>query len=170
MLYPPNCSSVCPSVSASFPDSNLSSFWPIFFKLCMDIDIREECFEIANGLDLYINNRVTALDWCKNMFFLNILRTNWWILITLCVCIDIYKICIVPVHVIFGKFLTALWPLIFFRILFMLNILWINWYWQDVDLDDWTICFVHFQQSYGPWLMSKFHLCSISCGPIDGFW
>ena len=34
--------SVRPSVSASFPDSNLSSFWPIFFKLCMDIDIGEE--------------------------------------------------------------------------------------------------------------------------------
>ena len=43
------------------------------------------------------------------------------------------------------------------------------WYWQDVDLDDWTIFFVHFQQSYGPWLMAKFPLCSISCGPIDGF-
>ena len=34
--------SVRPSVSASFLDSNLSSFWPIFFKLCMDIDIGEE--------------------------------------------------------------------------------------------------------------------------------
>ena len=28
MLYPPNRLSVRPSVSASFPDSNLSSFWP----------------------------------------------------------------------------------------------------------------------------------------------
>ena len=49
-------------------------------------------------------------------------------------------------------------------------ILYMHWYWQDVDLHDWTIFFVHFQQSYGPWLMSKFRLCSISCGPIDGLW
>ena len=55
----------CPrltSVSALFPDSNLSSFLPIFFKLCMDIGNGEEGFEIANGLNLFINNRVMALD------------------------------------------------------------------------------------------------------------
>ena len=64
MLYPPNRLSVRPSVSASFPDSNLSSFWPIFFKLCMDIDIREEWFGIANGLHVnsFIINRGMALD------------------------------------------------------------------------------------------------------------
>ena len=64
MLYPPNRLSVRPCVSASFPDSNLSSFWPIFFKLCMDIDIREEWFAIANGLHVnsFINNRGMALD------------------------------------------------------------------------------------------------------------
>ena len=44
------------------------------------------------------------------------------------------------------------------------QILYMHWYWQDVDLDDLTIFFVHFQHSYGPWLMSKFRLCS--CGPI----
>ena len=33
-----------------------SIFGPILFKLCMDIDIREELFGIANGLNLYINN------------------------------------------------------------------------------------------------------------------
>ena len=54
-------------VSASLPDSNLSSFWPIFFKLCMDIDIGGEWFGIANGLNLFINNRVMALDFCKNV-------------------------------------------------------------------------------------------------------
>ena len=43
-------------------DSNLSSFWPIFFKLCIDIDIREEWFEMANGLNSFINNRVMTLD------------------------------------------------------------------------------------------------------------
>ena len=52
----------CLSVSASFPDSNLSSFGPIFFKLCMDITMREEWFRIANGLNSLINNRVMALD------------------------------------------------------------------------------------------------------------
>ena len=76
----------CPSVSASFPDSNLCSFWPIFFKLCMDIDIREEWFGIANELNTFINNRVMTLDWCKNVFFLSIFRTNWWILIKFCQC------------------------------------------------------------------------------------
>ena len=60
--------SVRPSFSASFPDSNLSSFRLIFFKLCMDIDIGEEWFGIANGLNSFINNRVMALDWCKNVF------------------------------------------------------------------------------------------------------
>ena len=90
------CPSVrCPSVSASFSDSNLSSFWPVFFKLCMDIDIGEEWFAISNGLNSFINNRVMALDWWKNVFFLNILRTNGWILIKFCICIDKYKIHIV---------------------------------------------------------------------------
>ena len=56
-----------PSISPSFPDSNLSSFWPIVFKLCMDIDIGEEWFGISNGLNLFINNRVMVLDWCKNV-------------------------------------------------------------------------------------------------------
>ena len=46
-----------------------------------------------------------------------------------------------------------------------------HWHWQDVESDDWTIFFVHFQQSYGLWLMSKFCLCSISCESIDlGGW
>ena len=83
------------SVSALFPDSNLSSFWPIFFELCMDIDIGEEWFGIANGLNSFINNRVMALDWCKNVFFLNIFWTNGWILIKFCICIDKYKVHVV---------------------------------------------------------------------------
>ena len=62
MLHPSKILSVRPCVSASFPDSNLSSFLPIFFKLCMDIDIREEWFGSANGLNSFINNRVMALD------------------------------------------------------------------------------------------------------------
>ena len=39
-----------------------SSFGPIFLKLCMDIDIEKEWFGIANGLNLFINNRVMDLD------------------------------------------------------------------------------------------------------------
>ena len=72
------CLSVRPFVSALFLDSNSSSFWPIFFKLCVDIDIGEEWFGIANGLNSFTKNRVMALDWCKNVFFLNIFRTNGW--------------------------------------------------------------------------------------------
>ena len=83
--------SVHPSVRTLFPDSNFSNFWPIFFKLCMDSDIREERFGIANGLNSFIN-RIMALDWCKNVFFVSIFRKNGWILIKVCICIDIYKI------------------------------------------------------------------------------
>ena len=84
----------CPSVGASLSNSNLSSFWPIFFKLCMDIDIREEWVGIFNVLTSFINNRVMAFDWCKNVvvFVLNIFRTNGWILIEFCLCINIYRI------------------------------------------------------------------------------
>ena len=71
MLYPPNRFE-CPSVRQRFVSRFLSSFLPIFFKLCMDIDIGEECFGIANGQNLFLNNRVMSLD----VFFLNILRTN----------------------------------------------------------------------------------------------
>ena len=44
---PFECPLVSSSVRALFPDSNFSSFWPIFFKLCMDIDIRQEWFGMA---------------------------------------------------------------------------------------------------------------------------
>ena len=84
----------------------------------MDIDIREEWFGIANGL-----NRVMVPDWSKNVFFLNIFRINGWILIKFCICIDEYKIHVVSKHVIFGQFLTELWPLIDARIMYMFNIL-----------------------------------------------
>ena len=89
------------------------SFWPIFFKLCMDIDIRVECFGIANGLHSFIKKRVMTLDWCKNVFFLNTFRTNG------CEFICGFR----------SNFVYAL-------ILSWLNNI-----------------FVHFQQSYGPWLM-----------------
>ena len=43
---------------------------------------------MANGLISLTNNRVTTLDLCKNVFFVNIFR----FLIKFCICIDIYKI------------------------------------------------------------------------------
>ena len=93
MLYPSKILkfwvSVRPSISASFPDTNLSSFWPIFFKLCMDIDIGEEWFGIANGLNSSINNRVMVLDWYKNVVsgltwvvFDRTFFKLWWTLIS----------------------------------------------------------------------------------------
>ena len=88
MLYPPNRLSVRPSshlsVSTSFPDSNLRSFWPIFFKLCMEIGN-------VNGLNLFINNRVMALDWYKICVFPQYLQ-NKWMNFDKILCIDIYKI------------------------------------------------------------------------------
>ena len=80
---PFECLPIHPSIS-----TNLSSFWLIFFKLCMDIDIGEEWVGIANRLHLFLNNRVLALDWCKNVFFFNIFRTNGWILIKFCICLE----------------------------------------------------------------------------------
>ena len=72
MLHPPNfeCLSVRLSVSASFPCSNFSTFWPIFFKRCIDIGIGEEWYGIASGLISFWNNRVVALDVCQKCFAL----------------------------------------------------------------------------------------------------
>ena len=85
--------SVHPSISASFPGSDFSIFWSIFFSLCIGIDIMEECYGIANGMILFGSNRVMALDLCKK----NVFSSIWiigWILLKFCICIDIYKICI----------------------------------------------------------------------------
>ena len=149
MLYPPNHLSVRPSVSASFPDSNLNRFWPIFFKLCMDFNFREKWFGVANGLNSFINNRVIALDWCKNGFSLNIFRT-------FCICIDTYKIHVVSNARSFWSTFNRImaWSTSEFCLCSIscesvcgfpmcINI----WYWQVVDFDDWTIFFVHFQKS-----------------------
>ena len=58
------------SVSASFLCSNFRTFWSIFFKLCIDIGIREEWYGIATGLISFWNNRVMALDVCQKCFAL----------------------------------------------------------------------------------------------------
>ena len=62
--------SIRPSVSASFPCSNFSTFWPIFFTLCIDIGIGEEWYGIASGLISFWNNRVMAFDVCQKCFAL----------------------------------------------------------------------------------------------------
>ena len=159
----------------SFQDS--TSFWLIFFKLCLDIDIREEWFGIANGLNSFIINRVMALDWYKNVFFLNIFRSNGWILIKFCICIVKYKIHVVYNTHYFWSILTESSSLIDARILFMLISCELicgfrsNFVYPLVLTSfGWLNNIFHFQQSYGPWLMLKFSLCLISCGPIDGCW
>ena len=103
ILYPPKrfeYPSVRPSVCLSalrFGTLNLSSFWAIFLKLCVDIDIGEEWFRLINGLNSFINNRVMALDWCKKSVVPHYLQNKWtwWILIKFHICIDIYKIHVV---------------------------------------------------------------------------
>ena len=117
---------VRPSVSASFLDSYLSSFGSIFFKLCMDIDIREEWFWDCKWANFIYKQHSMTLNWCKNVFFLNIFRTNGWTLIQFYKSIDIYMIHVVSNERYFWSILAELWPLIDVSILFMLNILWIN--------------------------------------------
>ena len=60
VLYIPKILSVHPSAFR---------FWTLtrvvfdrFLDLCMDIHVGEEWFGIANGLNLFMNNRVMALD------------------------------------------------------------------------------------------------------------
>ena len=97
-----------------------------FLRICMDTDIREEWFGIANGLNLFINNRVMALDSYKNVFSPQYLQIKWMNLIKFCIWIDKYKIHVVSNACYIWSILTELWPLIDVRILFKLNILWIN--------------------------------------------
>ena len=129
MLFPPNfeCPSVRPSsvrlsVSASFPCSNFSIIWPIFFKLCIDIGIGEEWYGIASGLISFWNNRVMALDVCQ--------KCN-----ALCLC----SLTLVPFYRFSSNFAealvwdckwdwetTELWPLIYVQNAFLVNILRMN--------------------------------------------
>ena len=60
----------------SFPCSNFSTFLPIFFKLCIDVDIGEEWYGIVSGIISFRNNRVMALDLCLKCILVNILRMN----------------------------------------------------------------------------------------------
>ena len=65
---------VRPSVSASFPCSNFSTFLPICFKLCIGIGIGQEWHGIASGIISFRNNRVKALDLCPKCIFGQYLR------------------------------------------------------------------------------------------------
>ena len=47
----------------------LVGFLPIFFKLCIDIVIREEWYGIASGIISFRNNIVMALDSCPKCIF-----------------------------------------------------------------------------------------------------
>ena len=70
MLYLPKILSVHPYISPSVHQhfvSGLCNVWPIFFKLCIDIDNGGKGFGIANGIYSFINNRGMALDWDKNV-------------------------------------------------------------------------------------------------------
>ena len=77
ILYPPNRLSVHPSVCSSalrFQAPTLVRI-PIFFKLCIGIDIGEEWYGIATGLFLFRSNIESwPLIYVKNVFFPNIFR------------------------------------------------------------------------------------------------
>ena len=94
----------------------------------MDIEIRKEWFGIVNGLNSFINNRVMALDWCKNVFFhnifLNIFRTNGWILINFVNALITTSSMLYLMHVIFGQFFNRVMALDRRQNFVMLNILW----------------------------------------------
>ena len=61
---------------ASFPFTYLSTFLPIFFKLCTDIGIGEEWYGIASGIISLRNNRVMALDSCPKCNFAQYLNND----------------------------------------------------------------------------------------------
>ena len=76
-VHPSFHSYVRPSISTSFPDSNLSSFWLIFFKLCMDIDIWEEWFGIANGPKFMCKQQSYGPWLMQNCVFPQYLQNKW---------------------------------------------------------------------------------------------
>ena len=124
---PFECLFVHPS-ELRFHTLNFSSFWPIFFKLCMDIDIRGEWFGMSMG---FICQFWTAL-WplFEVRFFL----------------------CSISCELICGFRSNFVYALILTKC--------------RLGMIEQYVSFIF----YGPWLISIFCLCSIYCGPIDGFW
>ena len=118
-----------PSVSASFLCSNFSTFWPIFFKLCIDIGIGEEWYGIASGLISFWNNRVMALDVCQKCFALRFRAVTLVRFYRFCICINIYIwSTFIQLHFAFPYFSTELWPLIYVQNVFLPNVFQINGY------------------------------------------
>ena len=124
----------------SFLLSIFSNWW-VLIKFCICIDIYKihivynvyyfcrfsiVLWSLIDDRILFIYNRVMALNWCKNVFFLNIFRRNGWILIKFCVWIDIYKIHVVANARYFWSILNSVMVLDRRQNLFLLNILWIN--------------------------------------------
>ena len=73
-----------------------------------------------------------------------------------------------------GLQITELWPLINVKTLFFLNIFRTNGWilikfciWIDIWVRTITYYFSVIFNSYGPWLTSEFHLCSVSCELLD---
>ena len=120
--------SIRPSIRASFPDSNLSSFWPIFFKFCMEIDIREEWFGMA--MDFFCQFWTALRPLFGVRFFYAQYLVNWFVDFDQILYMHWYwqNVDLGWLNNMFCSFLTTLWPLIDFNILFMLNILWTNWW------------------------------------------
>ena len=56
-----------PSISTSFPCSNFSTFWPIFFKFCIDTSIGEEWYWIAWAN--FVLKQHSYGPWCMSKMF-----------------------------------------------------------------------------------------------------
>ena len=69
MLYPPKILSVHPSVCPSAIRPSELRFWTLTWVVYDRFSSNFAWFGIANfyGLNSFINNRVMALDWCKNV-------------------------------------------------------------------------------------------------------
>ena len=152
---------VCLSVCTSFLDSNSSSFWPIFFNFCMDIDIREEWFGIADGLNSFLNSRVMDFDWCKNTYPEQM--DEFW---KFCICIGIYKIHVVSsahyFRLIFNRVMALdLCKKCVFLSIFRTNVAYMLY------LTHFT--FGQFLTELWPMIYVRICLCSISCELICGF-
>ena len=150
--------SVCLSVSTSFPCSNFSTICPIFFRLCIDIGIGEECPSVRPSVRLSIS----ASFLCSNV------STFWPILFKLCIDIgigeELYGIAsglisfwndrVMALDVCqkcFALRFSALTLVPFYRFLRTLHR---HWYRKGVVWDCKWENFIQKQQSYGPWFMS----------------
>ena len=128
---------------------------------------------------LHISFRIMAIDWCQNLFTLNILRPNWWISTKGCMCIDIKRSLLGLLHVNFRKLINELWPLNDVRICLPVYAQYVenelmdfdqmlHWYWQDLSRDCHKVT-RQFPQIYKR--IVALDLCQnfVSAGQIDVF-